>query len=38
MNHAYCIAKAPRYATDEEWLYNARLIVDAVQECQKTTK
>ena len=29
--HAYCIAKAPRYASDEEWLHNATLIVELVR-------
>lgn len=28
--HAYCIAKAPRYASDEEWRHNAKIIVDAI--------
>jgi hypothetical protein len=28
--HAYCIAKAPRFATDEEWKHNADLIVDLI--------
>lgn len=28
---AYCIAKAPRYATDEEWLHNANRIIKALQ-------
>lgn len=28
--HAYCIAKAPRYATDEEWKHNAELIVSLI--------
>lgn len=27
---AYCIAKAPRYATDEDWSHNANIIVEAV--------
>ena len=27
---AYCIAKAPRYASDEEWRHNAQLIVNAL--------
>lgn len=27
---AYCIAKAPRYASTEEWFYNAMLIVKAI--------
>ncbi len=29
--HAYCIAKAPRYASDEEWLHNAELIAQAIR-------
>lgn len=29
--HAYCIAKAPRYASDEEWRYNAELIAQAIR-------
>lgn len=29
--HAYCIAKAPKYATDEEWEHNAKLIIAAIQ-------
>ena len=29
--HAYCLAKAPRYASDEEWEHNAALIVDAIR-------
>ena len=29
---AYCIAKAPRYATDKVWKHNANLIVQAIQE------
>lgn len=29
--HAYCIAKAPRYSSDEEWNLNASLIIDAIQ-------
>ena len=28
---AYCIAKAPRYASDEEWQHNAALIADAIR-------
>ena len=28
--HAYCIAKAPQYASDDEWRHNAELIVKAV--------
>ena len=28
--HAYCIAKAPKYATDEEWKHNAEMIIAAV--------
>jgi hypothetical protein len=28
--HAYCIAKAPKYATDEEWKHNAKIIIAAV--------
>ena len=28
--HAYCIAKAPRYSTDEEWQYNAALLVKGI--------
>ena len=29
--HAYCIAKAPRYASDEEWRHNAELIASAIR-------
>lgn len=28
--HAYCIAKAPRYASDAEWRHNAELIASLV--------
>lgn len=28
--HAYCVAKAPRYSTDEEWQYNAALLVKGI--------
>lgn len=31
LGHCYCIAKAPRYASDEEWEHNANLIVEAVK-------
>lgn len=31
LGHGYCIAKAPRYATDEEWLHNANRIIKALQ-------
>ena len=27
---AHCIAKAPRYATDEEWKHNADILVAAL--------
>lgn len=30
---AYCIAKAPRYASEEEWRQNAKLIVAALRRC-----
>lgn len=30
--HAYCIAKAPQYASNDEWRHNAELIVKAVAE------
>ena len=29
--HAYCIAKAPLYASDEEWQHNAELIIRAIE-------
>ena len=28
--HVFCIAKAPRYVSDEEWRYNADMIVNAI--------
>ena len=28
--HAYCVAKAPQYASEEEWRHNADLIVKAI--------
>lgn len=33
--HVYCIAKAPRFASAEEWRYNASLIVSALSESEK---
>ena len=33
--HAYCIAKAPKYATDREWEHNAKLIIAAIQSYNK---
>ena len=32
----YCIAKAPRYATDEEWKYNAELLINALRTSNPT--
>jgi hypothetical protein len=29
--HVYCIAKAPRYTSDDEWRHNAELIAKAVE-------
>ncbi len=29
--HAYCIAKAPRYAGEDEWKQNAKLIISAIR-------
>jgi hypothetical protein len=32
IGHVYCIAKAPRYTTNEEWEHNANLIAKAVKQ------
>lgn len=29
--HAYCIAKAPKYASDDEWRHNAERIASALR-------
>lgn len=34
----YCIAKAPRYATKEEWEYNCKTIIEAIEKLQGDRK